>query len=253
MSWGLESWGYTDWGTDPDLFLESAVALNTHAVVVTFSRPARCSSQVAIGDALNPATWTASRVSTGEAYTPVLVQRISDRRVVVTFREALASWHYYHRIGSTTLQADTRVLISAPYSVDFRGVLATTELNEPSGPFDLLTTDVVAGGLRTTEAGGYARVYGVELIKKMIFRRLTTMPGGFFHIPESEFGVDLKIKGVLKTSNLASLRRKIVDEIGREPGVLESAVSLTLRSGVLSIHIRARTEQGLVETTVSAA
>lgn len=242
-----------DWGTNPNLFLESAVALNTHAVVVTFSRDARCFSATGNGDALNPSTWTASRVTTGAAYTPVLVQKVSNRRVIITFREALASWHYYHRIGSTTLQADTRVLISAPYSVDFRGVLSTTAVNEPEGPFDLFTTDVVAGSLKTTEAGGYARVYGVDLLRKMILRRLTTMPGGFFHIPEGEFGVDLKVKGILRVSNLSALKKKIEEEIHREPGVLATAVSLTLGSGVLSIKIKVQTDQGPVETSVTAS
>lgn len=251
--WGLGSWGYMDWGTNPNLFMESAVALNTHAVVVTFSRGARCASATTTGDALNPLTWTASLVTTGAAYTPVLVQKVTDRRVIITFREPLASWNYYHRIGSTTLQADTRVLISAPYSVDFRGVLPTTDINEPTGPFDLFTTDIVGGSLKTSEAGGYVRVYGVDLLRKMIFRRLTTMPGGFFHIPEAEFGVDLKIKGILRVSSLSALQRKITDEIQREPGVVQAKVALTLQSGVLSIGIKVQTELGPVETTITAS
>lgn len=253
LGWGLGEWGLSPYGTDPNLLLESAVAITTHSVMVTTSRSLRISSAIALGDALNPATWTVSRVTTGAAYTPTLVQKLSERRVLITLREPLASWNYYHRVGSTTLQAANLVLVSAPYYLDFRGVLSTTATSEPDGIFDLFTSDVVGGSLQTTEAGGYARVYGVDVIRKLIFRRLTTMPGSFFYLSDSEYGVGLKIKGILRTHSLAALQREITDEIAREPGVIEVKVRLSLGSGVLSIHVRARTDLGEVETTVTAS
>jgi hypothetical protein len=252
MSWGFGAWGLDFYGTDPNLLLEGAVAVNTHAVMVTCSRPLRMMSAIADGDALNPGTWIASYATDSVAMTPISVEGVGDRQVIITFREPLRSWNNYHLIGSTTLQADNLVLISAPYSVMYRGVLPTTAINEPRGPFDLFTTDIVGGSLKTNENGGYVRVYGVDLIRKMIFRRLTTMPGAYFYMSEEEFGVGLKIKGILRSSNLLQLQREITDEILREPGTVAAKVALTLGSGVLSIHAKVQTDQGEVETTVTA-
>jgi len=253
VSFGLGSWGLTPWGASPFLLLEEAVAVSTHAVLVTCSRPLRISSALSTGDALNPRTWTVTQVSPVQLFTPILVQKITDRRVLIILREPLASWNYLHTVGSVSLQAENLVLVSLPYSLEFRGVIPATELREPSGPFDLLTTDIVAGSLKTTEAGGYARVYGVDLLRKMIYRRLTTMPGSFFHIPEGEFGVGLKIKGLLRMSSLPSLQRAITEEILREPGVLSAHVALSLGSGLLSIRAKVQTAQGELETAISAS
>lgn len=253
MTYGFGAWGLDFWGTDPNLLLEGAVAVNTHAVLVTCSRPLRITSSIATGDALNPGTWVASYSSDGAPMTPSFVEKVSERQVVITFREALRSWNNYHTIGSTTLQADNNVLVSAPYSLLYRGVLPTTAVNEPTGPFDLLTTDIVGGSLKTNENGGYVRVYGVDLIRKMIFRRLTTMPGAYFYMSQEEFGVGLKIKGLLRSSSLLQLQREIKDEILQEPGTVDAKVALTLGSGVLSIFARVQTDQGVVETTVTAS
>lgn len=252
MSYGLGEWGLDFWGTDPTLTMLSAVATTTHSVTVTLSQPVKARSPIAPGDALNPRTWTVTRVDTSFAYTVIGVLKVTARRFMLFLRTALASYNRVHKVRSTGLISATGVLISSPYEVEFRGVLPTTEVNERTGPFDLLTTDVVGGGLQTTEGGGYARIYGDDVIRKMIYRRLTTMPGSFFHLNPDDFGVGLKVKEVLRGSSLPALKVKIDQELLREPGVLGVATQLSLNNGILVIKANVRTANGNTETVIEA-
>lgn len=252
MSYGLSEWGLDFWGTDPTLYMQSATATTTHSVTVTLSQPVRARSPISAGDALNPRTWTVTRVDNSQVFVVTGVYSVNARRFTLFLRTPLASYNRTHRVRATGLISATGILISSPYEVDFRGVLPTTRINEPTGPFDLRTTDIVGGGLLTTEAGGYARIYGDDVVRKMIYRRLSTMPGSYFHLAQDEFGVGLKIKEVLRGSSLPSLKVKIDQEILREPGVLGVSTALSLSNGVLQIKANVRTASGNTETIIEA-
>jgi hypothetical protein len=252
MSFGTGSWGLDYWGTDPTLYMQSAVATTTHSVTVTLSQPVRARSAISAGDALNPRTWTVTRVDTSQVFTVVGVLQVTTRRFLLFLRTPLSSYNRTHRVRATDLVSTAGILIAAPYEVDFRGVLPTTEVNERTGPFDLLTTDVVGGGLQTTEGGAYARIYGDDVIRKMIYRRLSTMPGSFFHLNPDEFGVGLKVKEVLRASSLPALKVKIEQELLREPGVLGVSTQLSLANGILVIKANVRTANGNTETIIEA-
>lgn len=252
MSYGLSEWGLGVWGTDPTLYMQAAVATTTHSVTVTLSQPVRARSPISAGDALNPRTWTVTRVDNSQLFVVIGVLRVTPRRFMLFLRTPLSSYNRTHRVRATGLISATGILISSPYEADFRGVLPTTRVNEPTGPFDLRTTDVVGGGLLTTEAGGYARIYGDDVVRKMIYRRLSTMPGSYFHLAQDEFGVGLKIKEVLRGSSLPALKVKIDQEILREPGVLGVSTALSLSNGVLQIKANVRTASGNTETIIEA-
>lgn len=249
---GLGEWGFDYWGTSPLLTMQSAVATTTHSVTVTLSQPVRARSPISAGDALNPRTWTVTRVDNSQLFVVIGVLKVTARRLMLFLRTALSSYNRTHRVRATGLISTSGILISAPYEVDFRGVLATTRVNEPTGPYDLFTTDIVGGGLLTTEAGGYARIYGDDVVRKMIYRRLSTMPGSYFHLTQDEFGVGLKIKEVLRGSSLPALKVKIDQEILREPGVLGVTTALSLSNGVLQIKANVRTASGNTETIIEA-
>jgi hypothetical protein len=104
-----------------------------------------------------------------------------------------------------------------------------------------------------SEAGGYARIFGDEVLKKMIFRRLTTMPGSYFHIPEGEFGQNLKVKEPLRGSSLPALKAAIETEIRREPGVVDVRTNLSLSNGNLSIRAIVQTNSGTMEAELLAS
>jgi hypothetical protein len=244
MTWGIGEWGLTYFGTDPSLYMQNAVAVTTHSVLVTLSTNAQAISPLAPGDALNPRSWTVTRVTGGLNYTVIGVLKITDRRFQLFLRTALSSVNFLHRVTSTDLRTPTGLLISAPYYTEFRGVLPEEAIVDRHRPFDLASTEIVGGSLKTNEAGGYVRVYGDELIKKMIIRRLVTMPGAYFHIAPSEFGQDLKIKEPLRISSLAALKVQIEQEVLKEPGVTGAQISLTLSSSVLTIRARIQTDSG---------
>lgn len=235
MSYGLSEWGLSVWGVNPSLYLESAAALTTHAVLVTVSAPMLISSPLGTGDALNPATWSVARDDTSFAWTVVGCSRVTDRRVILYLRTALQSWNRTHVVRTTELRSSSGALVVSPYELGFRGVLPTTAINEPRVPFDLASTDINAGGLRTTEAGGYERVFGNDAIRKMVLRRLTTFPGSYFHIAPPEFGMDLKSKEAVRNSALVAMKRSIELEIMQEPGVFDAKVSIESRDGGLFI------------------
>lgn len=253
MSFGLDSWGLDSfWGADPSLYLQSAVASTTHSVTVTLTQPVKARSPISPGDALNPSSWTVTRVDTSAEFVVIGVRKLTSRRYTLYLRTALSSFNYVHRVRATELMTPGGILISAPFETDFRGVLATTRTNEPTGPFDLRSSNIIGGGLVTNEAGGYQRIYGDEVIRKMIYRRLSTMPGSYFHLTEDEFGVGLKIKEVLRGSSLPALKVRVEQEIQREPGVLGVSTELSLSNGTLIIKAKVRTAAGTTETTVEA-
>lgn len=253
MSFGLASWGLGVWGLDPSVTLEAASAVTTHSLQVTLSNNVRCISPISPGDALRPRTWEVSRDDDSYIWTVIGVLKITDRRFQIFLRQPLQSVNRVHKVRSTTLIGASGIMVSAPYETNFKGVFPSTALTEPTGPSDLLTTDIIGGGLRTTEAGGYARVYGDDLIKKMMFRRLTTMPGSYFHLAAEDFGTGLKIKEPIRTSSLAALQVQIQTDLAKEPGVLAVKVSLSMKSGgLLEIKAKIQTDNGTFDATVAA-
>lgn len=244
MTYGIGAWGLDYFGVDPSLYLQTATAVTTHSVLVTTSTTVRAVSPLAPGDALNPRSWAVTRVTGGLTYTVVGVLQVTDRRFQLFLRTPLSSVNYLHRVTATELRSSTGLLISAPYYAEFRGVLPAEAIVDRYRPFDLASTEIVGGSLKTNEAGGYVRVYGDELIKKMVIRRLVTTPGAYFHIAPSEFGQDLKIKEPLRSSSLAALKVQIEQEILKEPGVTKAQISLTLSEGSLTIRAKIQTDSG---------
>lgn len=250
--WGLGEWGLDIWGATAELTLESAVAATTHSVLVTLSAPPLADSPIGPGDALNPGTWAVARDDASYTWTVTGVERITDRRFLLYLRTALQSANRVHTVGSTTLLSSARLLIVAPYTINFRGVLPATDVTEPMGPSDFESTNVDAGGLRTTEAGSYARVYGDDVVRKMVLRRITTMPGSYFHIAPPEFGQDLKSKERIRASSLPALKLRLDNEIAKEPGVVNAATTLSLENGLLRIRAKVQTSEQTFEIGVSA-
>lgn len=249
--WGLGDWGLNVWGSDPTLTVQAAVATTTHSVTVTLSRAPRAYSVLSPGDALNPSVWEVFRTDLTRTFTPIGVLKITERRFQIFLREALSSRNYSHTVRSNTLlSAATGVLISLPRSAEFPGVWPTTAVNEPAGAWDFEQTNVLAGALSTTTAGTYRRIFSEDVLRKLIFRRLTTLPGTYYHLSEDEFGQGLKSKEQMRASSLPALKTSIEQEVLKEPGVLQANATLSLSQGKLSIHILAQTPDGQVETTI---
>lgn len=248
--WGTGSWGTGSWGGTTDLTVVRAVARSTHEVEVRLSRTPKALTPLALGDALQPASWRVYRAD-ATPLTILAVRPIDDTNYRLILATELGGWLETHTLSAIGLTTPEGLHMVPPETATFRGV-TTAGMNRPLGHFDL-SNGIGEGSLRVNASGGYERVYGVDLIRKMVLRRLTTMPGSFFHIAPEDFGVGLKVKEPLKASSLLSLKRQIEEEIKREPGVTSAAVALGLSGGVLSIRAKIGTTEGVIETTVQAS
>lgn len=254
MSWGTEPWGTGSWGSGAPLALASAVARTTHCVEVVLTQPPRQRSVLGSGDGLNPRTWTVSH--DGEQLTPLAVQFLEPNICLIFTLRPFYDWRETHTVAALGLYDPGGVLISAPRSLDFRGVVEARRQSALSGRYDLanpptLVTLGPAGTLQSNSAGGYAQVRGAEYFKKLIFRRLTTIPGSFFHIPEGEYGIGLRIKELLRFSDLVALKVAIEQECFREAGVTAASARLTqLATGVLKLDLSVKADTGDVSTSM---
>lgn len=254
--WGIVPWGLGLWGAlPPDLSIVSAVARSTRTVRVTLTTPPRAAAPTGAGDALNPATWTVTRLDTLAAFTVVGVLPVlgSDVDFDVQVLESFASILVLHEVASTTLvRAVDGALILAPTSATFQGVIdaavetstavaasrryITTDLDNPPTP-----RNPVGGVLVMTSGGDYSSMTGAPLVKKLIIRRVATRVGEFFHLPQ--YGIGINVKEPLPASDLVRLKTEIERQALLEPEVAEVSAGLVLSpNNILTINIRARLE-----------
>lgn len=252
MSYGIESWGLDVWGADPTFAMDSAVAATTHSVYVTFSRAPRAVSPLSLGDALRLSTWSISGHDFSDTKVVVASRMVGTRRAEITVSAPFKSSNYVYKIEATTLMSSTGVYVTPPYELRFRGLLPADPITDPTRTFDFKNSDIVGGSLEVNTAGSYARIHGIELIRKMIFRRLSTMPGSFFHLTTDEFGLGIRSKELLRFSAIPNMKKRIEDEINKEPGIAGTVATVDLKDGLLSVKLKVQTEHGLVETAVFA-
>ncbi len=88
-----------------------------------------------------------------------------------------------------------------------------------------LSYDFVGNDINATSDGDWDTQTGVEQVKKKILRRLTTKPGGFFHIPN--FGIAIPSKTLLLPSKVLKMQKDVKRQILQEPGVTDANVSIT--------------------------
>lgn len=244
--WGLSSWGLGSWGSLPGpLSVVSALALATRTVRVVLTTTPLAASATGVGDALNPDTWSLTRLDTGFAFTIASIDQVDAVTFDLFLVEALGPAHVTHQVGSTTMQKPTGALIQSPYFATFTGLEASVpagvrtaqeDVANPPAPPGLTS---VGGTLVMTAAGDYALVAGAELLKKLILRRLTTTPGDFAHLPN--YGLGLSIKEPLRTNDLLLLQRAIEQQVSLEPDVADVQANLSFSNaeGILTVKVTA--------------
>lgn len=247
----IEGWGKDPWGTGiwagvvpaPPLVLDSAVAISTKEVEVTFNRDPQIIAPTADGDALNPNTWVIQRLDDGFFFSILGVLQTEPLKIVINVLQDFGPSTVQHRVLSTTLLDSEGNPISSPplNSADFAGILAAEakdaptrarnqsnairDIANPPVPPNVMGTNV-GGTLVINSAGDYELESGNPLLKKLIIRRLITLRGGFFHLPD--YGVGLGSKELLPAANLIQLRAEIIRQIQREPEVEDASVRLLL-------------------------
>lgn len=243
--WGLGPWGLGLFGGLPGpLSVVSALATTTRTVRVVLTTTPLSASTTASGDALNPDTWSVTRLDTGFAFTVASIDQVDAVTFDISLVEALGPASVTHQAGSTVLEKPTGALIQSPYFALFSGLEASThaapvvqqvDLSNPPAPPGL---NSVGGTLVMTAGGDYDLVGGAALVKKLILRRLTTRPGEFAHLPN--YGLGFSVKEPLRTTDLILLRRRIEQQILLEPDIASTQVLLSFDNaqGILTLRTK---------------
>lgn len=240
------------------LIMTSALVISTNTVLVTFSTAPLAQSNIFAGDALNPASWTISRVDTGALFNVMTVNQVSATSFKVLIYERFASYLVQHSVSAPTLVDPFGVTIGLANSATFYGILADVNQNQAAQaaanrytlsdianpPFPVTDNNSGGGSRIITASGDFKTESGNALLKKLIARRLMTTPGEFFHLPE--YGIGIRLKEPLKSSDLRALKKTIEDQISLEPEVSTVNASLLQdqATGILTATIRVTTVIG---------
>lgn len=265
LGWGYDPFGTSTYGSGVSgtTSLASALALATNIVRVTTNGLVLDNSPYVTGDALNPATWTVTRLDTGANLNVVGVTQAGtyqyDLLTLLPFGPATV----VHQVSTASLLDAIGNPIGAPRSATFLGLLSSSVVTPEAALASrrLSTADIAnqptpgnlyeGGTLKLDGAGDYESVSGAELVRKLIYRRLTTVPGDFFHLPN--YGLGLMEKQVLRPADVVALKKQIEQQVRLEPEVEECSASLTLDSdGILYMRVLAKLRPTGEKVSVSA-
>jgi len=215
-------------------------------------------------DVLNRLNWNVSLVS-GPGTSPVIEQVENAQAQPTAVDGYPLAWSVDLRLDRPITQA-TSYLVVASNLVAFNGAaLAAPPFDRGVSAGDMLVRPrwqppVVKGaidyryetfeGRYSVDSRGDIDVHtGVEYLKKRVFRRLLSHPGGFFHLPD--YGVGLRPKVLMSTTDIARTQKAIEKQVLAEEDVaaVSVAVSLLASSALLVvIKVKARTGGGFDAT-----
>lgn len=236
MSWGTTEWGTSSFGASFALSLNRAFAISTRAIRVMLNDAPAAISKFAPGDALNPDTWKITRSDTGLTVRVVQVEKISATVFEVRTLRDFGPSPVPHTLSSLTLRDPSGALLSAPYSVNFDGCAALVEFPKPFTAVDIKLN----AGVYVMKGGDYDQAEGPELIRRLIYQRIATTIGAFFHLPS--YGLGLRVNEPIATSDLIKLKKEVERQVLEEPEVLRASATISVDpTGIVIISIRAQT------------
>jgi hypothetical protein len=252
MSYGISPYGIGLYGgMVADLSISQAVAISTHVVQVTLTKQPQNILKSLPGDVLNPATWSITRGDTGQGFNILEITKVSETVWDIRTLESFASANVFHTVSSSVLLDTGGSVIDVPRSAQFRGLLdaskatperraatrnqAIRDYRNPPAPSGL---NSLSGTLIIGTDGDYQLEDGQTLVRKLIYRRLTTIPGSFWHLPN--YGAGIRVKEPVPATGLIKLRAEIERQVKLEPEVERVRVSLRQSANSLIITVRAR-------------
>lgn len=231
-------------------YVTAAQATSERTVKVTFSGNVRATGTTVGGDALNPASWSMTRGDTSAVLIVLAVREVTAATVFELYTlQKFPEYAIGLNVSAAEVYDAADVIMGAPNYGDFRGMLAAaTIVSRRTDVVDLQNHQTsptnINGVLRVASTGDYAEQFGVEVLKKLILRRLTTKPGAFANLPSS-YGLGIKEKEPLPIASLVELKVAVDKQVEQEPevDVCNSRVSLD-RSGVLTIQMSVLLKNG---------
>lgn len=251
MGYGLSPYGLSPYGGTLSVVtinLVAAWAISTHGVRVLLTSEPTHADQFAVGDALNPETWSVVDVTTGRELTVVAVLMHDSTSVDLTTLEALGDHLDTHVVTAIALLSSTGVIVTAPADAEFAGVVQTMDPVESvslddyrdrdlaNPPFQIARTTGYAGTLIISDDGDFATESGSALIRKLVLRRLNTPLGSFRWLPN--YGLELREKEPIGSGDLVGLLRRAELQAKQEPDVKNAVVRGSInRAGTLIIQV----------------
>lgn len=121
------------------------------------------------------------------------------------------------------------------------------------GRFDIANPQTVRdanggplGTFQVTESGDLANDTGRTNLRKRVFRRISTRPGGFFHL--QDYGVKVGSKTLLTPTLLRELQINLQSQILREPDVVGARITVSeMAPGVVRVKVRVQDALGAFE------
>lgn len=265
---GSGGFGSMPFGSGSTLAIVSAVAVGLNLIRVAFEGIPEASDPATAWDALNPDRWTLIVLDPPDA-TPRLVQTIDRGPTVyeidVYVDGPLQSGASYVISVSELLRDDTGVTVVAdpdcrmatflaleipatPQAITSTGQQThATDIANPQLEQDVLVPGGALGSFQVTDTGDYALESGRPYLRKRIIRRLTTVRGGFFHLPN--YGVGQKPKTVIRDSVMARMASDAEGQIALEPDVSRVRVRASQpRPGIVVLTASVVDQFGEVET-----
>lgn len=258
--YGLSPWGTGYWGEGILSSLEEggiAYAVGDRVVRIELVTEPLHTNTTALGSALNPRTWTITDPASSKSWTVMAVKQIQPNVYDILTLEPLPKHFTNLKLSTSTLKSITGISF-ATLDFDFngayldinnsnearsasRGYLLQDLANQPTPPLQDISgvyNDLVGGTLEINSSGDYVSQYGAALIKKLVIRRLLSKPGDFFHLPT--YGVGLRVKEPIPTSNLRKLAVFIEQQVQLEPEVQAARANLSYSAAANALEVRVR-------------
>lgn len=258
MTFGTGGYGVTPYGgSSSGVSIDFAWPTSTRSVRVQMTGPVLALDAFGAGDALNPSTWTVTRLDSDAAFTILACRADAGGDAIdLDLLEELGAETVTHRIETATLKSAGGALIVAPRSTDFPG-LAEANAAEPARVRRSRWRDLAnpvriddtyarfVGTIQLTKGGDYSTEEDRAVVEKGVFRRVFTPRSGFRHLPRYGLGLAVKQPVPLGGDRLA-LEAECERQAMQEPDVVAATASYqVLGQGVVVLIIRGRTSSGI--------
>jgi hypothetical protein len=237
--YGISPYGTSALGMPTEMSVGFAFASSIRRVRVRLTSPPRMKTKSVPGDALNPKSWSVTRLDTLESLFVLQVEPVNSTTFDLYTMKKFGDYPIEHEVRAELLFSMGGSEVVAPVSAMFWGVtwiFPTT----PDIPFTSDLKYVQPGVFDVDSGGDYSNISELEVLKKVLLRKLTTVPASFFHLPN--FGIGLRAKEPFSTTDLLKLKKQIELAALEEPEVLQAVVMMSFSAdGILIIKLQVRT------------
>lgn len=262
---GLGSMGYGSGpfgsATEDAWRLVGVVQATANQLIATVDGAGELGAPLDLGSPRNPANWQISLVSLeGRERIVQWVEPLNDAapwelavyldgpltggseyEIQLTLQETILTGCY-----RDTLTAITGVPVAKPGDRGFPELPGIVDLaNPPTEASRIAVGHAYLGSLGYDAAGDLVNDFGIESLRKRVYRRITTARGGFFHLPD--YGSALGIKEAVTPGQLLAVQRRVEEQVLREPDVVRASVLVsrpTEDPAIVVIRVTVQTASG---------